>query len=373
MNATETVIAITYLMVCASAEVGAQVVEVVPVVSRQLERKSHLPGELLPFQQVAIHARVTGQVEAVRVDRGSQVQKGDVLLVLSAPELTAQLAEAQARARAIESQKAEADAKLEAAQSTLSRLGAASATEGAVAGNDLVQAQKAVDAARALQSALAESARAARAAADAVKDLQGYLTITAPFDGTITERNVHPGALVGPTSGPAGGTLLTLEHLARLRLVVAVPEADVAAISMGERVSFTVPAYPGRTFQGDVARLSGAVDTKTRTMAVELDVANSEHVLAAGMYPDVAWVVRRPTPSLLVPPSSIVTTTERSFVVRVRDGRAEWVNVTRGYPAGALVEVFGALKAGDEVVRRGSDEIRENSAVQVSRGGKKED
>jgi membrane fusion protein, multidrug efflux system len=371
MNRPRTRIAVVFLVACVSSQVGAQTVDVAPVVARQLERKSHLPGELLPYLQVAIRARVSGLVEEVRVDRGSQIHKGDVLLVLSAPELTAQLAEAQARARALASQKAEAGAKLEAAESTLSRITEASTTPGAVAGNDVVQARKVVDAARALRAALDESAQAARAAADAVKDLQGYLTITAPFDGTITERNVHPGALVGPSSGPAGATLLTLEQHARLRLVVAVPETDVAAISKGDRISFTVPAHPGQTFQGDVARLSGAIDTKTRTMAVELDVANPQHVLAPGMYPDVAWIVRRPTPSLLVPPSSIVTTTERSFVVRVRDGRAEWVNVTRGYPAGDAVEVFGALEPGDEVVRRGSDEIRDNSVVHVTRTAKK--
>jgi membrane fusion protein, multidrug efflux system len=371
MNRTRATAIISCFLACVPARVGAQGVDVVSVVSRQIDRTSHLPGEILPFQQVAIRARVNGLVEAVRVDRGSEVRKGEVLLVLSAPEMAAQLAEAQARAAAVESQKAEAEAKLGAAESSLSGLKAASATPGAVAGNDIVQAQKAVDAARALSVALDESARAARAAGDAMKNLQGYLTITAPFDGTVTERNVHPGAVVGPISGPAGGTLLTLEQHTRLRVVVAVPEADVASVSKRDPVSFTVPAYPGRTFQGEIARLSGAVDTKTRTMAVELDVANPEHVLATGMYANVLWVVRRPKPSLLVPPSSIVTTTERSFVVRIRDGRAEWVDVTRGYPAGDLVEVFGALAPGDEVARRGSDEIRESSTVQVNRGLKK--
>jgi membrane fusion protein, multidrug efflux system len=371
MNRTRATIVVVCLAACAAAPAGAQGVDVVSVVSRQIERTSHLPGDVLSFQQVAIRARVNGLVEEVRVDRGSDVRRGDVLLVLSAPEMVAQLAEAQARAGAVESQKAEAEAKREAAESTLARLKAASATPGAVAGNDIVQAQKAVDAATALSVALDDSARAARAAAAATKDLQGYLSITAPFDGTITERNVHPGALVGPASGPAGGTLLTLAQHTRLRVVVAVPEADVASVSKGERVSFTVPAYPGRTFQGDIARLSGSIDTKTRTMAVEMDVANPDRVLAAGMYADVLWAVRRPTPSLLVPPTSVVTTTERSFVVRVRDGKAEWVNVTRGYPAGDLVEVFGALAPGDEVVRRGSDEIRAGSAVQVNRAVRK--
>jgi hypothetical protein len=83
------------------------------------------------------------------------------------------------------------------------------------------------------------------------------------------------------------------------------------------------------------------------------------------MYPEVQWPVRRPQPSLLVPPTSIVTTTERTFVVRVNNGVAQWVNVSRGARVGDLVEVFGALKDGDTILRRGTDEVREGSKVGV--------
>ena len=87
--------------------------------------------------------------------------------------------------------------------------------------------------------------------------------------------------------------------------------------------------------------------------------------LGAGMYPEVQWPVRRPQPSLLVPPTSIVTTTERTFVIRVNNGVAQWVNVGRGARVGDLIEVFGALKEGDTIVRRGTDEIREGAKVNV--------
>jgi len=81
------------------------------------------------------------------------------------------------------------------------------------------------------------------------------------------------------------------------------------------------------------------------------------------MYPEVLWPVKKSHPSLLVPPTSIVTTTERTFVIRVKDGAVEWVTVTRGAPAGDLVEVFGPLKEGDVIARRGSDELREGTRV----------
>jgi membrane fusion protein, multidrug efflux system len=133
----------------------------------------------------------------------------------------------------------------------------------------------------------------------------------------------------------------------------------------GARVPFTVPAYPGETFHGLTNLVAHDLDENSRTMAVELDVKNPDLRLSAGMYPEVQWPVRRPQPSLLLPPTSIVTTTERTFVVRVTNGVAQWVNVSRGARVGDLIEVFGALKEGDTVVRRGTDEIREGARVNV--------
>ncbi len=98
-------------------------------------------------------------------------------------------------------------------------------------------------------------------------------------------------------------------------------------------------------------------------MAVELDVMNRDGSLAPGMYPTVKWPVRRARPSLFVPKTSVVTTTERTFVIRDQDGHAEWVDVKKGVTDGDLVEVIGNLKAGDKVVRRATDEIRPGAAV----------
>jgi membrane fusion protein (multidrug efflux system) len=333
--------------------------ETVPVGSKVIERKSRLPGEFLPYLSVELRARVPGFVEKVSVDRGSKVRKGDVLVELDAPEMKAQLAEARSKTQALEAQRAELEAKRVAAESTYQRTKTASATPGAVAGNEVIQAEKAVDAAKASIQALEGSIRASRDAAKAIEDLQAYLKITAPFNGVITERLVHPGALASASSGP----LLRLEDNSRLRLVVAVPESDVGGIVNGARVSFTVPAFPGQPFNGVVARIPHSMDQKTRTMAVELDVDNARGLLAPGMFPEVTWPVRNPRKSLLVPPTAIVTTTERTFVIRANNGHAEWVDVRKGAAAGDLVEVFGPLKEADKVLRRGSDEIRNGTAL----------
>jgi membrane fusion protein (multidrug efflux system) len=342
-------------------------VDVVRVVSRAVDRQVKLPGEFQPYMSVPIFARVSGFVRDVNVDRGSRVKSGQLLATLDAPEMQAQIVEAESKVQALELQRAEAEAKLAAARSTYDRLKAASATPGVVAENDVIVAQKTMEAAQSLVRSYESSIKAAQAQAQAVTDLGQYLRIRAPFEGIITERNVHPGALVGPGAGST--PLLRLHQISRLRLVVAVPEALVGGIVKGARVPFQVPAYPGETFYGVVSLTAHDLDEKTRSMAVELDVRNTDLRLGAGMYPEVQWPVHRPQPSLLVPPTSIVTTTERTFVIRVTNGVAEWVNVGRGARVGDLVEVFGPLKDGEAVVRRGTDEIRDGSKVNVASGG----
>lgn len=345
------------------AAMQAQTVQTVRVISRPVERKVELPGEFLPYESVPIHAKVSGFVEKVLVDRGSAVKTGELLATMIAPELTAQIAEAEAKVKAVESQQAEAEARTAAAQSTYDRMKAASATPGVIAGNELIQAEKQVEVERARVRAAESSVEAARAAVKAERDIQAYLRITAPLTGVITERNVHPGALVGPGSGAM--PMFQLETEGRLRLVVAVPESDVGGISRGAHIPFTVPAYPGETFTGVISRVSHSIDARTRTMAVELDVTNRNRQLAPGMYPTVKWSVRRRKPSLLIPPTAIAANSERTFVIRVRDGVAEWVDIKRGAPLGELVEVFGPLQPDDEIVRRGTEEIHAGTRLVI--------
>ncbi len=220
-----------------------------------------------------------------------------------------------------------------------------------------------MDAARALVQARQDATRTAQAEVETQKDMESYLHIPAPFDGVISERLVHPGALVGPG---ADVVLLVLEQVSRLRLVVPVPEEDVASIVNGAKVEFHVPAYPERAFSGTVARLAHSLDAKTRTMPVELDVDNRDGTLSPGMYPSVKWPIRRSRPALLVPRTSVVATTERVFVVRDRKGHAEWVDVRKGAAEGDLIEVTGALAPGDLIVKRATDtdEIREGTPLQ---------
>jgi RND family efflux transporter MFP subunit len=313
---------------------------------------------------VAIYPKVTAFVDSIGVDRGSVVKRGQLIARLLAPELAAQRAEAQSKLQAAEAQRVEVEAKLASDESTYQRLKSASATPGVVAGNDLEVAQKTVEADRARLEVVREGREAANSALKSVSEVEGYLQVRAPFDGVVTERNVHPGALVGPASGSGVALpIVRVEKVAALRLVVPVPEKYAAGVTPGAKVDFSVPAFPSQTFTGTVARIAHSVDVKTRTMPVELDVSNAARRLASGMFPEVLWPVRRSESTLFVPVSTVARSTEATFVIRIRDGKAEWVNVQTGELDGTLLEVFGDVHAGEEVALRGTDEVRPGTAV----------
>src|SRR5215475_11760190 len=339
-------------------------VDVTRVVSRKLEIIVRLPGELQAYQSVAVFPKVPAFVESISVDRGSVVKSGQIIARLFAPELAAQRLEAQSKVQGAEAQKVEAEAKLQSDEGTYQRLKAASETPGVVAGNDLEIARQIVEGDQARLEATQKSVHAAESALKSISEIEGYLQIRAPFDGVITERNVHPGALVGPSGASTGqAPILRVEQTNRLRLIVPVPEKYVAGMSGGANVQFAVSAYPGQKFTGTIARIAHSVDVKTRTMPVELDVNNVGGRLSSGMFPEVLWPVRRVEATLFVPVSAVARTTEATFVIRIREGNTEWVTVQTGELDGKSIEVFGGLREGDAVALRGTDELRAGSQV----------
>jgi membrane fusion protein (multidrug efflux system) len=273
---------------------GPATIDIVRVVEQPLDVELSLPGELTAYQMVAIYPRVTGFVKSVAVDRGSRVRAGDVLAIIEAPELVAQRAEAESKLQSAEAQLAVARARSDADKSTFARLKAASATPGVVAGNDVVIAEKTADASQSQIVSAQQTVEASRQALNALRDMEGYLRVTAPFAGVVTERNVHPGALVGASSAAAASApLLRLVENTRLRLVVPVPESYTSELKAGTPIPFSVAAYPGQSFSGKVARIAHAIDVSTRTMAVEVDVINNDGRLAPGTFCQVRWPVRR--------------------------------------------------------------------------------
>jgi len=377
-----------------ATETGPRRVVVTRVISQQLRREAKLPCDLVAFRDVAIYPKIAGFIEWIGVDRGSLVKKGELLIRLTAPEFPAQSKQGGDAATAasdestqakeeldvVKQQLAACQARAKASADTYQRLKGAAEHPGIIAGNDLEVAQKTAEAdaatARSLdrkckslqsqQNAAANKHRAALEAAVSNKALESYLRLTAPFDGVITERNVHEGSFVNPPSSTSSQPLLRLKQLTTLRLVVPVPEADVGGIQPGAELRFTVSAYPGEEFTGVVRRVSESVDINTRTMAVELDVNNHDRRLTPGMFAEVAWPVRRSQPTLFVPQSAVVKTTEKTFVIRVNDGVTEWIEVKLGVSVDELIEVFGKLAADDQIVVQATDELRAGVHVAVT-------
>lgn len=329
-----------------------QTVDVVPVHSAVLASTVALPAQLTPYESVDVFPKVTGFIEDLPVDRGSQVRKGQVLVRLTAPELAAQREQAAAAVRT-------AEAKYTADRATYERLAEAAKTPGVVAENDVNIARETAAADQGLVASARESLRS-------VAQRESYLVVRAPFDGVVTARNLHPGALVGPSAGQTEGQpIVHLADVKRLRLVIPVPAADAQGIKVGQMVPYTVPSSPGRRFEAPIARVADALDERTRTMAVELEVPNADGRLSAGAYVTVEWPVRRSYPTLQVPTTAVANDQQRQFVIRVANGVTSWIDVTTGLSADGKVEVFGALEPGDAVVRRATDALQPGTKVQA--------
>ncbi len=345
---------------------AAPAVNTVGVISQRLNTTVSLPSELTPYDSVDVYPKVTGFLQTLRVDRGSRVRKGELLMRLSAPELVSQRSQGEAGVRAAESQLVTAQAKLAADEGTYLHMVAAAKTPGVLAANDVAVAGQAASADRGTVAAAQQNVSAARDALRSVGQTESYLNVYAPFDGVVTTLNVHPGALVGPASGQAGALpIVQIVNLSRLRLVVPVPEAQAGEMKEGREVAFTVPAYPGQTFHAPIRRISHDVDLKTRTMPVELDVRNTDGRLSPGSFATVQWPIERGYPTMFVPAAAVTNDQQHTFVVRIRDNKADWVTVETGQSANGQIEVFGDLQPGDQILSAGTDAIRPGEAVQT--------
>jgi membrane fusion protein (multidrug efflux system) len=343
---------------------SSQQVVTASVESQKLDTTLSLPAQVTPYEAVDVYAKVTGFIDAILVDRGSRVKAGEVIVRLSAPELVAQRTQAQAGLHSAEAQLAAAQAKFASDQGTYLHMAAAAKTPGVVAGNDLQVSEQTAAADNAQLEAASNNVQAAREGSRSITQLESYLDIHAPFDGVVTQRNLHPGALVGPASGQAGALpIVRIESIDRLRVVVPVPEANAAGVREGQLVAFSVPAYPARTYHAVIARVSHNIDQNTRTMQVELDFRNADVQITPGSFANVEWPVHRSYATLFVPSSAVTTDLQRTFVIRVRQGKTEWVDVKTGAAVNGKIEVFGDLQSGDVVVANATDSIRSGTAV----------
>lgn len=309
----------------------------------------HLPGELLAFQQVDLYAKVTSFVKTLKVDIGSEVTAGQLLVTLEAPELISQLAAAESRLRSQE-------AIYTASKANYDRLVETARIPGTISQNDLDQAM-------ARKSSDFAQLQAAQALHKEVSTMQGYLEIRAPFNGIITARNVNPGAYVGPTGKGSEFPLFTLQEQKKLRLAISVPEAYTGYVSNGDEISFKVRAFPSRSFTTKIKRMAGALDLRLRSERIEMDVINEDKKLLPGMVTEVTVELPAKDSAFVVPRTAVLSTDEGIFVVKVVNNKAVKVKVLKGRELQDKTEIFGDLAEKEVLLTKPAEDLRQGTEI----------
>jgi membrane fusion protein (multidrug efflux system) len=319
----------------------------VNVTAKALSSVAKLPGQLIPFNEVNIFPKVNGFVKQILVDRGSVVKKGQLLAVLEAPEMESQL-------QAANSQYIRAQENAVASKQKYERLKQAAKEPGSVSPLDLDDASAKMKADQAV-------AQSEKSSVSAVSTMQGYLRIYAPFNGVIIQRNVSPGALVSPGKA-TDQPMLILQDIHKMRLTVSIPENYVDKVDLKQPVTFTFNAMPGQSQTAKISRSANSLGSMQQE-AIEIDVANQNGQLKPGMYAEVNIPMLSEAKSLLVPNGAIVRSTEREYVIAVRNGKAVLINIKEGLVGNDSTEIFGDLKSRDKIISHPTDEIKDGDVI----------
>ncbi|HEY4063815.1 MAG TPA: efflux RND transporter periplasmic adaptor subunit [Puia sp.] len=332
----------------ASSNAPAPAMERTTLKQGALPQLVKLPAQLASFESVSIFPKVNGYVKDVFVDVGSRVKKGQPLMLLEAPEL--EQAATQAKERYARSR-----LDYTISEENFRRMQQAAATPGAVSPMNLASLKAKADADSTL-------CNAEKANWQMQQTILGYLKVTAPFDGVISERNVHPGALVSAESKD-NKPMLDLRQVEHLRLQVDIPEGIAAGLQDKDTVSFYLSAYPGKKMTGHVSRRSQLVNSQFRAERMELDVYNHDGRLAPGMYADVLFYSRGNPDAFIVPRTAVVTSTDRKYVIAVRNDRTVRVDVSTGNESAEKVEITGDLQPGEQILVHANDEVQEGLLI----------
>jgi membrane fusion protein (multidrug efflux system) len=316
-------------------------------------RSITLPGDLVGFYEAALHAKVSGYLKSISVDKGDAVTQGQVLAEIEVPELQQKLKRARAN--------------LEIRRLTRERLEHVWKTD------KRLVAREDVD--------IADSKfEQAQAEVEELEALVNYTHIVAPFDGVVTGRFVDPGALIEASSGDGKSVsegsahvkgeampVVSVADISKLRVYVYLPETEASAIHVGIPATLRLKEFPGRVFTGSVARFAKSLDLSTRTMLTEVDLDNAQRELYPGMYADVQLELARHHNALQLPTTAIGSAEAdgQSFVYAVRDDRLARVPVTLGISTEGWVEVSAGLQGHEQVVRNLNASLRDGEPVRA--------
>jgi multidrug efflux pump subunit AcrA (membrane-fusion protein) len=366
-----------------------------------------VPGTMIPLTQAYVYARANGYLKKRYVDIGDHVKKDQLLAVIDAPDLDAQVIQAR-------EQVAQAQQQLEQQKSQLA-LNTVTVERYRVLVKKGVFSRQDGDTQEANYASQVANVAAAQRNVDAFKGnlqhqlaLQSYEYVRAPFAGVITERDVDEGALIsasGASSGMAsptpqgqnssaggtqqagqannsgssgstsssassaqtpgsGGPLFGIAQVQRLRILVSVPEGYATAVHAGQRAPIQVQEYAGEPLFAVVTRTADSIDANTRTMLTELQIDNAAGKLISGMYAVVTFPPEAgATPPLLINGDAVAIRHDQQMVATVKDGKVQFVPVTIGRDFGSEVEVLTGLKVGDVIVTDVTDEVVDKAEV----------
>lgn len=386
------------------------VVQVTKIGQSKDEAGLVVPGTTIPLTEAYVYARANGYLKTRLVDIGDKVKKNQLLAIIDAPDLDAQVDQARQQLRQAQQQLEQQKSQLALATVTVERYRVL-VKKGVLSRQDGDQ-QEATYASQIANVAAAErNVEAFKANLDRQISLQSYEYVRAPFAGVITQRNVDVGALIsasgassGAQTGPApqgqnsstggtqqaaqsnnagssgspntaatssqspgqGGPLFAVAQVQRLRILVSVPEGFATAIHVGAQAQLAFQEYPAASFTGDITRTANSIDANTRTLLTEVQVDNSNGKFIPGMYVVVTFPpAAGETPPILVSGDAVVIRHDQSMVATVVDGKVRYVPVVLGRDFGTEIEILNGLRIGDLVVTDVTDDVTDNAEVNI--------
>jgi RND family efflux transporter MFP subunit len=387
-----------------------------------LKRTTTQTAHVEPYEKADLFARIAGYLQKVHVDIADRVKKDQLLAELWVPDMEQERVQKQALVEKVQAEVGQAEAALKAAEAMV---GAAEAKvlevsafvakheadlvyhKGEYARYDQLFKDRAVQkevvdkelnqlrtaeaslAAAKVSVTTAEASRKVEQAKplQAQADLTGakarlkvahadmeqatillrFGKITAPYDGIITRRLVHPGAFIQSGATGKADPVFTLAHVDRLRIVTEIPESDSAWIRLGQSATLQVDAARGQRFGGKVARRADALDKRSRTMLVEAELDAPTDLLRPGMYGSITITLADYPDAMLLPTSALLAGTDKPSVMIVSNGKAHRQEVGLGYNDGVRIQILRGLTGNEQVITDGKNTVREGQVVDIAK------
>ena len=347
----------------------ARVVTVATVtpLKQDLDIRLAYTADITPNQVVNLFSRVDGYIAKIHVDKGDLVKADQLLIEIDHTDYRHAANQAKANLAAARARVAQQEATVRNTTLTLNRMQALIKDQ-FVSQQDLDNAQVAYDAAAAALDSLRAQVQQAEVALAQAETNLAYSYIRAPFAGYVAERNLDVGSYV---SGTAGGTstisrgILTLHEIRTVRILIEVVEKDVPLVHIGQKAEVRAEAYPDRIFEGTVTRIVQALNRATRTMTVEVDLLNKDHVLKGGMFARVEVLVGTHRNAIQIPNGAVSRLEEAQYGYIVREGKAQRTPVEIGVRDENRVEITKGLDGSEQVIVSGKDLVHDGAPVET--------